>query len=471
MKNTALLVPVALCLLGTALPLGGCSSDKNHEAREAAPEAQGKPVYRKPDGVAAADHQVYLKQQCIGPEAGMQSSNGQPPQCTPDPGSRPVDSARAEAGTQFAWVWDLAGDAKAWTTFTYDDNTTEFVVPDRYLAWEPPADPIPLAIRGCVAEPCLFKYPYAARFYGGPFTEYGGGFGQSLRTTLNTDGRIRVVDGAGNRMMNADGTPVTLPPSPEYPDPSYGAYDLRTWTGVAIWVRRGQYGQSTMRIGVTERNSAEDLNSVAMKEKAAATASAENPHPEAGIEEGKYCRRWRLCGCAAGTPCSPLLDAGGNTRYYCFDPAFGTPSDLELSANGIGGIQACGETRCKQNNTSSEGSDPLFVTQDPMTREVTAAACNLYQTSDGRSDMFCYDPKKDPPPPAKRERCNNPYSRPFTVTTDWQLIKIPFTELLQADESLVADDFDLASIKQIAVTHSGGWRDFWVANLGFYKKL
>ena len=98
-------------------------------------------------------------------------------------------------------------------------------------------------------------------------------------------------------------------------------------------------------------------------------------------------------------------------------------------------------------------------------------SCTAYQTSDGRSDMFCYDPKKDPPPPAKRERCNNPYSRPFTVSTDWQLIKIPFSELLQADEGHVADDFDLASIKQIVVTHGAGWTDFWIANLGFYKKL
>jgi hypothetical protein len=433
MNKFALLVPLAFGSLAAVAPLSGCSSNQNHEQRES-PDAQAP----KPDYAKLSIDELLLA--CIGNEEGKPWLNDMPPACEPDPGSKPVDSTRAERGFQFAWVWNLGADLKGRYTFTYDDNTAKFVVPDSKLAWEPVAYPIP-AVSG-------FNYTHAVRLKGGPFTEYGGGLGQSLRTSLNADSNF-----------------PDFPFSAEFPDPGYGAYDLRTWTGVAVWVRRGPQGMSTMRIGVTERNSAEDLNSGALKLKAESTGI-----PGTGIEENKHCRRWRLCGCAAGTPCSPLDVGGGTIMHACFDPALGTPDPATLSFNGTPGLQVCGETKCLQKNTSSELGDPLFATLDESLA-ATSATCSLYQTSDGRSDMFCYDPKKDPPPPAKRERCNNPYSFPFTVTTDWQLIKVPFRELLQADEGLVAEDFDLASIKQIVLTHGGGWTDFWIANVGFYKKL
>jgi len=216
---------------------------------------------------------------------------------------------------------------------------------------------------------------------------------------------------------------------------------------------------STLRVGVTESNSAEDLNSGAILEAATMGDPSKAAELAPGIAEGKHCKRWRLCGCAAGTPC---------TNGLCYDPSRGETGE---------GAVSCGVAKCRENNTSTTAQDPLFIAKNPDGTTVldaegnAEAKCTLYQASDGRSDMFCYDPARHPTPPSKRERCNNPFSRPITVTTDWQLIKVPFTELLQADEGNVADNFDLSSIKQIVVTHGGGWTDFWIANVGFYKKL
>jgi hypothetical protein len=408
MRSTALLLPLAL----VALPFLACSSDFDHAERNATPEAQG----RHPDYLNMSADQ--LKAACIGA-------------CTPDPGSRGVDVAKAEAGYQFAWLWDLdpagndLGVAKA--TYTYDDNTSFLVVPKRTVSlyapafggWEPPSDPVPTS-----PGP-----KFAVRFKGGPFTEYGGGFGQSFRTTTNGDDR----------------NPLLAPtPSVEFPDAAGGAYDLSSWEGVAIWVRRGPDGQSTMRLGITERNSGEDLNSSAITAK--------------GVQEGKYCRRWRICGCSAGTPCNQV-QVGQVTQYRCFDPALGPPPDSN-DPNVDVKWPICGTSRCMQANTSTALPDPQF--QDK--------SCAEAALPDGKSDMFCYDPGKEPIPPAKRERCGNPYSRPITVGTDWQLIKVPFSELRQADEAKVSDDMDLHSVKQFVVTYGGGWTDFWVANFGFYRK-
>lgn len=444
MNKLALLVPLAIGTLGAVAPLSGCSSDKNHDQRNSPDAAAPKPDYH-----SMTIDQLLLA--CIGVEEGKPWINDMPPKCMEDPGSRPVNQAKAQQGLTFAWVWNLDMDRHARATYTYDDNTALFVVPERdsrsngynrdplkvdiaYAGWQPLAYPIP-AVPGLTLT-------NAVRLRGGPFTEYGGGFGQSFRTATNGDGT----------MINELGAPVTPPFSPEFSSASNGAYDLRTYTGIAIWARRGPQGMSTLRVGITERNSAEDLNSGAL------ASYFPDDHP--GIEENKHCRRWRLCGCSAGTPCSPVDPTAAFPSYKCFDPARGDDPNQAIS---------CGSTRCTEVNTSTTMPDPLFTSAGPDGASV--GTCTLYQTSDGRSDSFCYDPKKDPPPPAKRERCNNPYSRPITVTTDWQLIKVPFTELLQADEGHVADDFDLASVKQIVVTHGGGWTDFWIANLGFYKKL
>jgi hypothetical protein len=413
MRTTAWLLPLVL----VGLPFLACSSNKNgaERAEAAAMDPSNAPI--------DYNDEAAMKAACIG-------------DCKPDPGSKSVDVAGAEAGYQFAWLWNLVpaaagGDGKAWATYTYDDNTSPFVVPIRTVSklapalggWEPFSDPVP-AGQGPA---------WAVRFKGGPFTEYGGGFGQSFRTITNTDQR--------NPLLAAT-------PSAEFPDATGGAYDLSSWQGIAIWVRRGPDGQSTMRVGITERNSAEDLNSGAMNVNA----------PVTGVQEGHYCKRWRICGCAGGTPCT----ADGTTgKERCFDPDYG-PITAEMRADPYFEFNypVCGSTRCDAFNTSSEGADPLF----------NGKSCSAAVQADGRSDRFCYDPGKDPNPPAKRERCNNPFSRSFTVTTDWQLIKVPFTELRQADEAKVADEMDLKSVKQLVVTYSGGWVDFWVANVGFYRK-
>jgi len=428
MRSTARLLPFALA----ALPFLACSSDKNHAERDAAPEADGlHPNYAS----MTADE---LKAAPIG--AGK-----------PDLGSKAVNVANAERDYQFAWLWDLdpAREGKAWATFTYDDNTSDFVLPIRtpsttgfgWGGWEPLSDPVPTEQQGPA---------WAVRFKGGPFTEYGGGFGMSLRSISNN---------AGVRSATSGIPLLEQTPSAEFPTPTAGAYDLSSYEGLAVWVRRGPEGQSTMRIGITERNSAEDLNSSAIPD----PNGAQSPP---GIFEGKYCKRWRYCGCSGGTPCSPV--PGNPDKHVCYDPSLETPTAAEL------GDQIkyphCGTTRCQDKNSSTAGPDP-----DPLFWKNPAsngpAMCSPAVQSDGHTDMFCYDPAIDPAPPAKRERCNNPFSRAFTVTTNWQLIKIPFSELRQADEANLAGEMDLKSVKQLVVTYSGGWVDFWVANVGFYRKL
>jgi hypothetical protein len=225
---------------------------------------------------------------------------------------------------------------------------------------------------------------------------------------------------------------------------------------------------STLRVGLTEKHSAEDLNSQAIVDYAATSTP---PLDATGVKENNYCRRWRLCGCAAGTPCTDYKTADGrDLGSYCFDPAQGTPPEGDLV---ISKVQSCGETRCKEKNTSTSVPDPLYAktTTDAAGMMTTVAACTESLEDDGRVDNFCWDPKVDPKPPAKRQRCNNPFSKPITVTTDWQLIKVSFSELRQADEANVAADMDLKSVKQLVFTYGGGWTDFWIANVGFYRAI
>jgi hypothetical protein len=242
----------------------------------------------------------------------------------------------------------------------------------------------------------------------------------------------------------------SIPISEEFPidpnnpaDPSV-ALNLADWDGIAIWIRRGPNGQPTIRVGLTEKHSAEDLN------------IGSEAHPE---RESKYCKRYRLCGCAAGSACTPRKADANDS--YCWDPS-NDPEPLSLLDDlTIFEPEACGVTRCNENNTSTGIPDALFQ----------GRACSPAVTSDGQASFFCYNPGEDPTPPAKRERCGNPFSRPVTVTLDWQLVKVPFSELRQADEMNVADGIDLKSVKQLVFTHTTGYIDFYVSNIGFYRAL
>jgi hypothetical protein len=413
--------------------IGACSSNKNHDERAVA-QKYPLPDYAAFDNITGGEDTMVQFPVADGCGLGVPEKG-----CIQDPGSTTTaeELADMQRGLEFAWIWPEAGPGLA--TYTYDDNTTRFHVPtmvksmasDQPGGWEPKFYSASFLGPG----PTL-----SARFKGGPFTEYGGGFGQSFRTSTNGS------------------THPQLPPSAEFPGDANGyngAYDLTGWTGLAIFVRRGPTGQSTMRIGITERNSAEDLNSGALNE---------SPSVAPGVVEGKYCRRWRVCGCAGGTPCSLYTKTtAGADEFRCFDPELGRPDEATVAADPIA-YPTCGTTRCNEANVSTfmpgaTGKDPLF----------NGKSCSYAVQSDGRSDQFCYNPGSDPTPPAKRERCNNPFSRAFNVTTDWQIIKIPFTELRQADEADVANDMDLKSVKQIVVTYGAGWLDFWVANLGFYR--
>lgn len=397
------LLPLSLALASAAVPITACSSNQNHDERAATPEAKLSKPTSLPD----------QRTVCLGT-------------CLPDPGSKAVDCGKEEAGFQYEWAWNWARDGKALATYTYDDNTPRVLLPER-PGWEPLGDDINVC--------GLTK---AVRFRGGPYTEYGGGFGTSFVTAAAGNGRARMPN---------------LPASPEFPqdetEPFGGAYDLREWEGIAIWVRRGPNGQSTLRVGLTERNSAEDLN-------ASAVVGTEVKFAE---REGRYCQRYRLCGCPADSPCTEI----GTNAAICWDPALGDPKMAPVVDENFHVIvrPLCGVARCKEANTSLlSGTDAKFGDR----------SCNEAYTSDGLTASYCYNPETDPTPPAKRERCGNPFSRPINVGLDWQLIRVPFTELRQADEADVALDLDLASVKQLVFTHTTGWVDFWIANIGFYRR-
>jgi hypothetical protein len=398
MRFLSIVVSLASWLGASGLSTG-CSSNFNSEERAATPEA-----------MAAAAANAGGATACVGA-------------CFPDPGSREVDMQQSEQGYVFDWKWNLAATGKASFTYRYDDGTLDEPV-SALDVWEPTAVP------GLV--------PPAVNLRGGPYTSFGAGFGISFCTIGIGNECTATVAPDANRVPVSGG---------EFAN---AALDASGWEGVAIWARRGPNGQSTLRVGVTEKHSSEDLNTPGLV-------------PDLQVQESKYCRRVRSCGCAVGTPCSPASD--GN--HYCFMP--GRDPEPNTAENVT--IVQCGEDRCNQVNVSagvtmslapgfSGAQDPLFY----------GRACTATVTSDGLSGSFCFDPGQDPDPPAKREKCGNPFSRPINVGLDWQLFKVPFSELRQAEEAHVAADFDVSTIKQLVFTHPGGFTDFYVHDVGFYRK-
>lgn len=55
------------------------------------------------------------------------------------------------------------------------------------------------------------------------------------------------------------------------------------------------------------------------------------------------------------------------------------------------------------------------------------------------------------------------------LSTDWQLIKVPFASLLQQGWAKRSYQLDLSSITSVRLEWDRGWIDYWISDVRFYR--
>jgi len=266
--------------LVVALAFGsGCGADKNHAERDAYAES-----------LAAA---ASAEAEASGTPAPVYSDACLSGKCLPDPGSRAVSAEECEAAeAPFEFfpipLWDFETGLAA-LSYTYDDDTTDSM---NIAGWEPPTIEDPFGRCGREGNEVL-------HITGGPFLEWGGGFGRSLRCM---NGNLNTLKQAGTPLEEV-WCPTTIVPgtgtlSPacelaqraelneeqakiaaacperdradqageELPVEEQAALgqtvDLSDWEGIAFWARRGPNSQTGFRVAVGDRNTDDDISFV-----------------------------------------------------------------------------------------------------------------------------------------------------------------------------------------------------------------
>lgn len=397
--------------------LAGCESNKNYEQRNG--YAASLPSGEQHAGIFADDPPG-----CLG-------------LCQRDPGSPLVDCEAAEKGLEFIEVWNFDTGVAPYM-YTYTDRSVHNLEP---YGWEPEAAPI----ARCVGV----ENEVGFHLRGGPFRDWGGGFGMRLDWRLAGLGNCGIDDPA----YRSD---FCRPLGTEYPYSDY-TFDLTEWEGVSFWARRGPDGQPLLRVMIGDQRTDDDISFLMY-----------SSDPDAP----RFCERNRVCGCPGDVPCLPvpeefktaltardaLRDCSLSDVSVCWD------QELDPQMTKYQTYEYCGTSACECPYEAfpeeNGGVDLQFV----------GRSCNSFGFRGGIVNDYCYNPGEDPDPYESNYLCGDHWTKPVHLTTDWQFFKVPFTSMLQQGWAKEQHEFDLNAVSMIRFSWDKGNIDYYLDDVSFYRK-
>jgi len=385
--------------------------------------------------------------------------------CTPDPGPRLVDCAKAEQNFEFydppIWTFEeLAQGAEephARGMYSYTDNSTvirTFTTADSQdpththrlsKTWEPRTATLPR----CSDKPN--DKNQAIHIQGGPFLSWGGGVGIGLKNLPSVVGSVALGD---------------------------AMKDISGYEGVSFWARRGPDSQAGFRVLVGDKYTDDDIAYIMYRDDPTHTQKL-------------YCQRVRECGCLNHRSCVAVhLDRAGGTgpiendlipancrpdtaylrdtqaMKFCGTPEVMNGTD---SSNGVSSCNTCVETRCNErwpafpddqaNPSAPVGTDPQYY----------GKPCSPYTMRNGNFGYWCFDPAAGERPAEPTEQCGDHWTRVVNLTTEWQFYTVPFSAMAQQGWAKRSAGLDLSSVSVVRFTWDGGWVDYWIDDVRFYK--
>jgi hypothetical protein len=434
---------VLAVVTGVVSWLFACGADKNHAERDrVAAQTYPDAGYQGPD----EDLDLYTTKYLQSPPPPCIDT------CAPDPGSRPgvpqdqqlAECTQEEEGLEFLplKIFDFDGyleradtpiqtrpanepssaEVSAWDTYRYDDGSVN-------LSW--PVNPQALATTAAGFNPrttlthVCGQPQRALHISGGPYTNWGGGIGRSLKC-LNSGGTrwagvttglefqsqpwfLPLTEGpnplteiycADPRFTSSDPAhfPPRIIPACKSTDPLLKSVcplrerqyaesltagtapppdaflvgqtlDLSQWDGLAVRARRGPDSQAGVRVLVGDKYVDEEMSFLQFK--------ADPTAP-------RYCECVKECNCQGSyRPCTATTTSVKGTRTdlapgatFCFDPARGDPPPLSISD-----YDPCQKTACNDLEAAYQVPDDRFINN----------SCSKWVSYTGRTEYLCYD--------------------------------------------------------------------------------
>ena len=395
--------------------------------------------------------------------------------CTLDPGPRLVDCEAAEANYVFATDIILDFEApNATGMYSYTDNSqviATFVERDpsgkvALTTTDYDADGVPLPNANWVPTRRTYQPPTvplarcsnppnptnrAIHIQGGPFLSWGGGVGKAMKEYPSTR------------------TPTTWRDA---------VFDASQWEGISFWARRGPDSQAGFRVLVGDKNTDDDIAYLMYREDPAIP---------------RFCERVRECACLNHMPCEPLprkvdySDGRGPVTNKAivsgcvlpdthFQPTETTVSHcgepmVISGAEQTGGsaCNTCNQTRCNDRYPAYP-DDTMPGAPSGIDRQFWNKPCTPHTYRNGISSSFCFDPALGEKPAETTEQCGDHWTRVVNLSNEWQFYTVPFNAMGQQGWAKRSDSLDLTTVSVVRFTWDGGWIDFWIDDVRFYKR-
>jgi hypothetical protein len=403
--------------------------------------------------------------------------------CTPDPGPRLVNCAKAEQNFEFngipLWTFeedlnDPAGEPLALGMYSYTDNSTTiktFTQPGNLpgeripKTWQPRTATLPR----CSDKPN--DKNQAIHIQGGPFLSWGGGVGIGMKN---------VATGGGPAVVGGNITPEDA------------TRDWSAWEGVSFWARRGPDSQVGFRVLVGDKYTDDDISFLMYRE---------DP------TKPRYCERVRECAClnhktcapvdlmrangGTGDPTNPIIPSGcrpttdhlgdKQTMMFC-----GAPEVISGAGDQSSGGSQCNtcegsgvgpgiETKCNEKwpafPDDCGSPDGMCPGPNPPGTDIQfyGKPCSPHTMRNGIFSYWCFDPAKGEDPAETTEQCGDHWTNVVNLTSEWQFYTVPFNSLLQQGWAKRSAKLDTTAISVLRFTWDGGWVDFWIDQVNFYR--
>ena len=372
--------------------------------------------------------------------------------CTPDPGSPPADCAEAEAGLELVTSGDVSGDqATCWSAYVDGSRTGRL---DSFTkSWETATWPDPFPRCGASGP------ARALRIEGGPFYGWGGGFGSSAK-----DWHMQ--------------PPADLPEHLRH-----AVVDFSHLEGVFLWARRGPDSQGGIRVNVGDWETDDDISYLMYTHDPTLPRHCERVR-ECACTNHKACTRWDVSpfetAAAAGTPNLSAWAAGMKAENvqdyqiwscmsagsYCEDPAADIVPGYYTTSSAIARCNTCGQTRCDERYEAYPDHQVRDVKADA---QFLGKPCTPFTSRSGVTSAYCFDLATETPAEPD-EQCGDHFMRGIHLTTEWRLYLVPFTTLQQQGFGKRFAHFEPARVTALRLTWDGGYVDFWIGKVGFYRQ-
>jgi hypothetical protein len=169
--------------------------------------------------------------------------------------------------------------------------------------------------------------------------------------------------------------------------------------------------------------------------------------------------------CGQGSFCNTA--PAGNRSDYSFVPPNITdghpvqlpfPSSNATESPGFNYIP-CGDTACNEEYPSFQAVDPQSY----------GRTCNDFAFEGSITYGYCYTPGADPNPAEGALSCGDYWMKSVNLSTDWELIKVPFNTLVQQGWAKRQYQFDLTALTDVRLEWDRGWLDVWISDVRFYR--